>query len=56
MKDPMLGPEVMKHMRVLIKGCPEWLEIPNGGHFVQEAGGKLIAQKALEQFGLVKNK
>lgn len=55
MKDPMLGPEVMKHMQALIKGCPEWLEIPNGVHFVQEAGGKLIAQKAMEHFGLVKN-
>lgn len=53
MKDPMLGPSVMKYMQALIKGCPEeWLEIPEGGHFVQEAGGELIAQKALEHFDL----
>lgn len=56
MKDPMLGPSVMKHMQALIRGCSEWLEIPEGGHFVQEAGGKLIAEKALEYFGILKNK
>jgi pimeloyl-ACP methyl ester carboxylesterase len=55
MKDPMLGPAVMKHMQALIKGCPEPLEIPEGGHFVQEAGGKLIAYKALEKFGMLKH-
>ena len=54
MLDPMLGPEVMAHMRALIKNCPEPLEIPNGGHFVQEAEGELIAQKALEHFGMLK--
>ncbi|WP_299368493.1 haloalkane dehalogenase [Winogradskyella sp.] len=56
MKDPLLGPPVMKHMQTLIKGCPEPLEIPNGGHFVQEAGGALIAKKALEYFDKIKNK
>ncbi|MEM6525083.1 MAG: haloalkane dehalogenase [Bacteroidota bacterium] len=52
MKDPMLGPPVMAHMQALIRNCPAPLEIPEGGHFVQEAGGKIIAQKALEHFGL----
>lgn len=52
MKDPMLGPPVMAHMRALIKNCPAPLEIPEGGHFVQEAGGELIAQKALAHFDL----
>ena len=52
MKDPMLGPAVMKHMQALIKSCPEPLEIPEGGHFVQEAAGELIAKKALEHFGM----
>jgi len=55
MKDPMLGPEVMKHMQQLIKGCPEPLEIPNGGHFVQEAGGVEIMQKALAHFGMIQH-
>ncbi|MEM1339642.1 MAG: haloalkane dehalogenase [Bacteroidota bacterium] len=55
MKDPMLGPDVMAYMQNLIKGRPEWLEIPEGGHFVQEAAGKLIAQKALEHFGMLTN-
>lgn len=54
MKDDMLGPAVMKHMQALIKGCPEWLEIAEGGHFVQEAGGELIAKSALEYFNLIK--
>ena len=49
MKDKMLGPSVMSHMKELIKGCSEPLEIPEGGHFVQEQG-ELIATKALEYF------
>ncbi|OJJ12223.1 haloalkane dehalogenase [Alphaproteobacteria bacterium AO1-B] len=52
MRDKMLGPDVMNVMRTVIKGCPDPLEIPEGGHFVQESGGELIAQKALEHFGL----
>lgn len=52
MTDKMLGPDVMNHMRTIIAGCPEPLEIPEGGHFVQESGGPLIARKALEHFGL----
>jgi len=54
MKDKMLGPNVMNHIRTFIKGCPDPLEIKEGGHFVQEAGGPLIAQKALEHFGMAK--
>ncbi|MEM9326855.1 MAG: haloalkane dehalogenase [Bacteroidota bacterium] len=54
MLDPMLGPSVMSHMRNLIRNCPPPLEIANGGHFVQEAGGPLIALQALETFGLIK--
>lgn len=54
MQDKMLGPSIMNHIRSIIKGCPEPLEIPEGGHFVQEAAGPLIAQKALEHFGLAK--
>ena len=53
MQDKMLGPNVMNHMRTIIKGCPEPLEIAQGGHFVQEAAGPLIAQRALAHFGLV---
>lgn len=54
MKDPMLGPPAMKHMQALIKNCPAPFEIPEGGHFVQEAAGKLIAQKALEHFKILR--
>jgi len=55
MKDKMLGPDVMNFMRTIIKGCPDPLEIANGGHFVQESGGILIAQKTLTHFGLTTN-
>lgn len=54
MKDKMLGPGVMNHIRTFITGCPEPLEIAEGGHFVQEAAGPFIAQKALEHFGFLK--
>lgn len=51
MKDEMLGPPVMAHMRQMISGCPAPLEIADGGHFVQEHG-EIIAKRALGAFGL----
>ena len=51
MKDPVLGPGPMKGLRKMIKGCPEPMEIADGGHFVQE-WGEPIARAALESFGL----
>ena len=51
MADPVLGPEVMARLRATIHGCPPPLEIPGGGHFVQEHG-ELIATAALRAFGL----
>jgi len=50
MKDQMLGPSVMMHMKALIKGCPEPLELHEADHFVQEQG-ELVARKALQHFG-----
>lgn len=49
MKDPVLGPPVMAALRQTIRGCPAPLEIPEGGHFVQE-WGEAIARAALETF------
>lgn len=49
----MLGPDVMNYMRTVIRGCPAPPEIAEGGHFQQESGGPLIAEKAQEHFGLV---
>ena len=49
MKDPVLGPTVMAALRQQIRGCPSPLEIPNGGHFVQE-WGKEIAEAAVSAF------
>lgn len=51
MNDPVLGPDVMASLRRLIHGCPEPMEIADGGHFVQEKGDT-IAKAALAAFGL----
>ncbi len=51
MRDPVLGPLVMGQLRTMIRGCPEPMEIGDGGHFVQEWGGP-IAKAALARFGL----
>ncbi len=50
MKDPVLGPPAMAALRKTIRGCPAPLEIPEGGHFVQEWGDE-IALAALKAFG-----
>jgi len=50
MKDPVLGPPVMKVMHSMIRGCPPPLELPDAGHFVQEQGD-VVARAALEAFG-----
>ncbi|MFZ5718590.1 MAG: haloalkane dehalogenase [Pseudomonadota bacterium] len=47
--DPVLGLEVMRTLRLQIRGCPEPLIIPEGGHFVQE-WGEPIARAALASF------
>ncbi|HKM62678.1 MAG TPA: haloalkane dehalogenase [Acidisphaera sp.] len=50
MKDPVLGPPVMRRLRALIRDCPEPLELNDAGHFVQEAGA-VIVQQAMAAFG-----
>lgn len=49
MRDPVLGPPVMHNLRKLIKGCPQPMEVAEGGHFVQEHGDQ-IAHRALQEF------
>ncbi len=51
MTDPVLGPDVMAQLRATIRGCPEPLEIEDGGHFVQEKGDR-IARAALKSFAI----
>jgi pimeloyl-ACP methyl ester carboxylesterase len=51
MTDPVLGPPAMQSLRRLIRGCPEPMEVADGGHFVQERG-ELIATAALHHFKL----
>jgi hypothetical protein len=41
----------MQSLRRLIRGCPEPMEVADGGHFVQERG-ELIATAALHHFKL----
>jgi tRNA(adenine34) deaminase len=48
-QDPVLGPPVMEALRKQIRGCPEPLRIPKGGHFVQEHGEE-IARAAVGYF------
>ncbi len=46
MKDPVLGPPVMRALHGHIRGCPPPLEIADGGHFLQE-WGEPIARAAV---------
>lgn len=48
-QDPVLAPAT-RALAGLINGCPEPLELPEAGHFVQEAGEQ-VARAALEYFG-----
>jgi haloalkane dehalogenase len=48
MKDPVLGPPVMRHVAAQIRNCPPPLEVAEGGHFLQEWGG-VVARAALER-------
>lgn len=50
MTDPVLDPEVMARLRTQISGWPAPLEVPDGGHFVQDEGDR-IAGAALSAFG-----
>ena len=46
MKDPVLGPPVMRALHADIRNCPPPLEIAEGGHFLQE-WGESIAREAV---------
>ena len=48
MKDPVLGPSVMRALHADIRHCPPPLEIADGGHFLQE-WGEAIARAAVEE-------
>jgi haloalkane dehalogenase len=50
MRDPVLGPQVMRRLRTMIRGCPEPVELAEAGHFVQE-WGEDVARRALRVFG-----
>ena len=41
MKDPVLGPPVMRALHADIRGCPPPMEVTDGGHFVQEWGEEI---------------
>lgn len=50
MKDPVLGPPVMRGLHAVIRGCPPPMEVPEAGHFVQE-WGEAIAARAVVDLG-----
>jgi haloalkane dehalogenase/tRNA(adenine34) deaminase len=47
MKDPVLGPTVMRYVAAQIRGCPAPMEVAEGGHFLQE-WGEPVARAALK--------
>ena len=47
MKDPVLGPPVMRALHGVIRNCPPPMEMAEGGHFLQEWGEE-IARNAVE--------
>jgi haloalkane dehalogenase len=49
MQDPVLGPPAMQMLRKTIRNCPPPLELPDAGHFVQEAG-PVIVERAMASF------
>ena len=49
MKDPVLGPSVMRLLHGNIRNCPPPIELPEAGHFVQE-WGKAVAERAVVEF------
>ena len=51
MQDPVLGSPAMQALHQIIRNCPPPLEVPEGGHFLQEWGAP-IARAALAHFGL----
>ena len=48
MKDPVLGPRVMRALHADIRNCPAPIEIAEGGHFLQE-WGEPIARATVEK-------
>jgi pimeloyl-ACP methyl ester carboxylesterase len=44
MQDPVLGAAVMHALHGSIRGCPQPLEIDEGGHFLQEWGGPIVSK------------
>jgi tRNA(adenine34) deaminase len=50
-QDPVLGEPVMRALHASIRGCPEPMLLPQGGHFVQEHG-EAIAQAAVRRFAV----
>jgi pimeloyl-ACP methyl ester carboxylesterase len=53
MQDPVLGEGPMRALQATIRGCPEPMEVAEGGHFVQEWGAP-IAAAALAHFKLAR--
>ncbi|MFC7332870.1 haloalkane dehalogenase [Rhodocista pekingensis] len=49
MQDPVIPPKAMAYLCSQIRGCPEPMQVPDAGHFVQEWGAP-VARAALDAF------
>ena len=49
MQDPVLGWDTMQALQQILRGCPEPMQLPQAGHFVQEQG-ESIARAAVATF------
>ena len=50
LQDPVFSREAMRALAASIRGCPEPMELPEAGHFVQE-WGEPVAREALGRWG-----
>ena len=49
-KDPVLGTAVMETLQNDIRGCPAPMRVADGGHFLQDWGGRIAAAALLHFF------
>jgi len=50
MRDPVLGPPVMRALHTNIRGCPPPMEVHEAGHFVQEWGERIAVEALTHLF------
>ncbi|MBD3664152.1 haloalkane dehalogenase [Sulfitobacter aestuariivivens] len=51
MQDPVFGGDHMERLRAQIRGCPPFMPVEQGGHFVQEFGAEIAEAALRNSFG-----